>query len=110
MSKERARLRAEREEHAHAERAKRAAEAEKRAKRAGDKRRSVDAPKNRAGKDVGSVEVRRRQRFRVAVVIFVLVQVAVFFLTDAWNIPVTALLLSLLFTPAILMFMNNRRY
>ncbi len=111
MSKDRARLRAEREEQAAAERAKRVQESERRAVKAGRRRRAVEstAHGNKRGRDVGIVEARRRRRFRIAVIVFVLVQVVVWLLDDAWSTRVTVLLLSLLFTPAVLAVLSNRR-
>ena len=111
MSRERARLRAEREEALAAARAKRQREAERRAVRAGHRRRAVDAlPRPvRTARPRGILESRRRRRWEFAVGIVVLIQLATFFLTDSWLMRGTILMLSLLFAPVILTLIADRR-
>ncbi len=111
MSRERARLRAEREEALAAERAKRKREAERRAVRAGHRRRAVDAiPRPvRVARPRGILETRRRRRLGFAVGIVALIQLATFVLTDSWLMRGTVLLLSLLFAPVVLTLIADRR-
>ena len=111
MSRERARLRAEREEHAAAERAKRARQADRRSAQASRRRVVVDAMgrRVRTARPTGILAARRRRRFIVTMVIALLVQVVTWSLSGSWWLRVTVALLTLLFTPVVLALMSDRR-
>lgn len=112
MSRERARLRAERDELHAAQRARRARDADRRAARAARRRVVVDAvPRRRVrtARPRGILAARRRRRFVVTVVLAILVQVVTWSLADSWWLRVTVALLTLLFAPAILTLLSDRR-
>lgn len=111
MSRERARLRAEREEALALERAKQRKAAERRAVRAGHRRRAVDAlPRPvRTHRPRGVLEARRKRRQWVAVAVIVGLFATTCWLTDSWLMRGTILLLSLLFAPVVLTLIADRR-
>ena len=94
-----------------AERARRRQAAERRAVRAGHRRRAVEAlPRPiRTHRARGMLESRRRRRLGFTVGIVVLIQAATFWLSDAWLMRGTVLLLSLLFAPVVLTLLADRR-
>jgi Flp pilus assembly protein TadB len=112
MSRQRARLRAEREELAAAARAKRAREADRRAARAARRRVVVDAvPRRRirVARPRGVLETRRRRRFAFVVAFAGLVQVLTWTLSGSWWVRLTVALLTVLFVPVILALLSDRR-
>jgi Flp pilus assembly protein TadB len=112
MSRQRARLRAEREELAAAGRAKRAREADRRSARAARRRVVVDAvPRRRirVARPRGILETRRRRRFSFVVALACLLQVLTWTLTDSWWLRATVAVLTLLFVPVILNLLAERR-
>ena len=112
MSRQRARLRAEREELAAAQRAKRAREADRRFARAARRRSVVDAvPRRRVrvARPGGILQARRKRRFAFAVALAALLQALTWSLTDSWWLRITVAILTLLFVPMILALLADRR-
>ncbi len=112
MSRQRARLRAEREEQQALVRAKRAREADRRYARAARRRVVVDAvPRRRirVARPRGILETRRRRRFGFTVAVAFLLQVLTWSLTDFWWARVSVALLTVLFVPVILSLLSDRR-
>jgi hypothetical protein len=112
VSRQRARLRAEREELQATERAKRARAADRRFARAARRRAVVDAvprPRVRTARPRGILAARRRRRFTVALVLAGLLQVVTWALSDSWWLRVSVAGLTVLFVPAILSLMSDRR-
>jgi hypothetical protein len=112
MSRERARLRAEREEQQAAQRAKRARDADRRSARATRRRIVVDAvPRRRVrmARPVGILARRRRHRFVVTMALALLVQVVAWTLSGSWWMRLSVALLTALFAPVVLTLLSDRR-
>lgn len=112
MSRQRARLRAEREELAAAQRARRARDADRRSARAARRRVVVDAvPRRRVrvARPRGVLETRRRRRFAFTLTFAGLLQVLTWSLTDSWWLRLTVAVLTVLFVPVILALLSDRR-
>lgn len=111
MSHERARRRAEREAAAAVEQSRREAHQQRTAARATRRKAVEDAlPRpTRVARQRGILETRRRRRWRAAVLVVVLVQVATWLLSDSWALRVGVLGLSLLAAPVVLVLLADRR-
>jgi len=112
MSRQRARLRAEREELEAAARAKRARQADRRSARASRRRVLVDAvPRRRVrvARPRGILENRRRRRFTFTMAVAALLQVLTWTVSDSWWLRATVATLTALFVPVILALLSDRR-
>jgi len=112
LSRQRARLRAEREELAAAQRAKRAREADRRSARASRRRVLVDAmPRRRVrvGRPGGILAARSRRRATFVIVAAGLVQALTWSLTGSWWLRLGVAILTVLFVPVLLTLMSDRR-
>jgi len=111
VSRERAFRRAQRE----ADRARRLAEhqhQQQRAARRQARRRAVGEAlpqRVRVARPLGRLESRRRRRWRIALLVVVVVQAATWVLSDSWWLRFGVLGLSLLFTPVVLVLAADRR-
>jgi Flp pilus assembly protein TadB len=105
LSKERARLRAEREREAGIKRAARAAEEERRERRAA-RRRAVSSARDRlglrsAGRPTGSVSRRRRTQHRTTLLLLAVLVALVFVVRPDWPARVAAVLVAVLAYPVL---------
>jgi len=112
VSRQRARLRAEREQLQAEQRAKRARAADRRSARASRRRVLVDSvPRRRVrvARQRGILEARRRRRFAVTMTVALLLQVPAWTLSDSWWLRATVATLTALFVPVILTLLSDRR-